>query len=338
MIDLLYFSAKTFVIAGTIVGIVALIALIIGLTVAKSQHLPEVQVQALHKNAQNVGTLMKSFTLDKDQFKKLKKSLKDEAQKKRKSTGQAFVLRFKGDIKASQTESLRQEISAIIQAADAGDEVILVLESPGGMVHGYGHAASQLMRIRQAGLQLTVCVDQVAASGGYMMASVAHQIIAAHFAIIGSVGVVAQVPNFHRVLKKNDVDFKEYTAGEFKRTVTLFGEITEKGEQKFIDQLEKTHDLFKKFITQFRPQLNLAEVATGEYWYGEQALALGLVDKIQTSDDYLLEKMKDKKNIFEVTHEKKKTLGEKVSEMVASAAERTSLRLVEILDQKRFFS
>lgn len=337
MFELLIFSAKTLVIAGTIVGVVAIIALIIGLSIAKAQHFPQVHVEALHEKAKSLGHLLKSYTLEKDQFKKLKKKLKEEEKKPAKPSGQVFLLRFKGDLKASQTECLRQEITTILQAAESGDEVILVLESPGGLVHGYGHAASQLLRVRQAGLKLTVCVDEVAASGGYLMASVAHQILAAPFAIIGSIGVVAQVPNFFRVLKKNDVDFKEYTAGDYKRTVSLFGEITEKGEKKFVDQLEQTHDLFKRFILQFRPQLDLQTVATGEYWYGDQAIRLGLIDKIQTSDDYVLEKMKDKKNIFEISFEKKKKFAERLSEVFASAAERVTHKLIEQLGKNTFF-
>lgn len=336
MFELLLFTGKTLVLVGTIVGAVAIIALLIAFVVARSQQTSDVQIEALHEQTRTLGMMMKSFTLEKDQFKKLRKKLKEENKKPAKPTGQIFLMRFEGDMKASQTDSMRQEITALLQVAESGDEVIVVLESAGGVVHGYGHAASQLLRIRQAGMKLTVCVDEIAASGGYLMASVAHQILAAPFAIIGSIGVVAQVPNFHRLLKKHDVDFKEYTAGEFKRTVTLFGEVTPKGEEKFVRQLEETHTLFKSFIHQFRPQLNLQLIATGEYWYGEQAIALGLIDKIQTSDDYVLEKIKEKKNIFEITYERRKSFSEKLSDMVASAAERSSGKFMEQLEKRNF--
>ena len=108
----------------------------------------------------------------------------------------------------------------------------------------YGLAASQMQRIRDKKLKLTVCVDKVAASGGYMMAVVADKIIAAPFAVLGSIGVLAQVPNFHRLLKKHDVDFEMLTAGKYKRTLTMFGENTDKGREKFQEDIEDTHVLF----------------------------------------------------------------------------------------------
>lgn len=199
-----------------------------------------------------------------------------------------FLLDFDGDLEASGVEALRREISALLTVASSRDEVLVRLESPGGLVHGYGLAASQLARIRRRDIPLTVAVDKVAASGGYMMACVANRILAAPFAVIGSIGVVAQVPNVHRLLKKNDVDFEVLTAGKYKRTLTVFGENTDEGRQKFVEDLEMTHDLFQAHIHQFRPELDVAAVATGEAWYGDDALARGLVDEILTSDDYLM--------------------------------------------------
>ena len=140
------------------------------------------------------------------------------------------------------------------------------------MVHTYGLAASQLHRITRAGIPLTVSVDKGAASGGYLMACVANTIIAAPFAIIGAIGVLAQIPNFNRALKKVDVDYEVMTAGEHKAPITMFGEITDKGKNKLQQELEETHDLFKGFITQHRPQVPVHEVASGEVWYGQQAI------------------------------------------------------------------
>jgi serine protease SohB len=187
------------------------------------------------------------------------------------------------------------------------------LESPGGMVHEYGFCSSQLNRVKEAGVPLTICVDKVAASGGYMMAVVGHKILCAPFAIVGSIGVVAQVPNFNKLLKKNDINYTEYTAGEYKRTVSLLGEITPKGEEKFKEELEETHRLFKHFVGHHRPQLDLPKIATGEHWYGTQALGLGLIDQIGTSDDYLLAKRKTA-DIFKVTFKAKKNISEKLAE------------------------
>jgi serine protease SohB len=199
-----------------------------------------------------------------------------------------FVLDFHGDLQASAITALREEISALLQVADNRDEVVLRLESSGGMVHAYGLAASQLQRLRDRGLTLTVCVDKVAASGGYMMACVGQRIVAAPFAIVGSIGVVAQLPNLHRLLQRRDVDIELHTAGTFKRTLTLLGENTPEGREKFRQELDETHALFKQFVRQHRNRLDIDRVATGEHWYGTQALELRLVDELSTSDDYLL--------------------------------------------------
>ncbi|KTD04856.1 inner membrane peptidase [Legionella geestiana] len=203
-----------------------------------------------------------------------------------------FVIDFKGDIKASQVEALREEISAVLAVAGPKDEVMVRLESPGGMVSGYGLAASQLARLRERNIPLTVCIDRVAASGGYLMAAVANKVIAAPFAIVGSIGVVAQLPNFHRWLKERNIDVELITAGEYKRTLTVFGENTEKGRKKFQDDLEKIHHAFRDYVLSMRGSVNIKEVATGEHWLASDAMALGLVDALQTSDDWLLEKLK----------------------------------------------
>ena len=202
-----------------------------------------------------------------------------------------FVLNFHGDLQASATASLREEISALLQVADSRDEVVVRLESSGGLVHAYGLAASQLQRLRDRGVTLTICVDKIAASGGYMMACVGQRIVAAPFAIIGSIGVVAQLPNLHRLLQRRDVDIELHTAGEFKRTLTVLGENTPEGREKFRQELDETHALFKQFVRQHRNRLDIDRVATGEHWYGTQALELRLVDEIATSDDYLLRQL-----------------------------------------------
>lgn len=237
-----------------------------------------------------------------------------------------YVLDFEGDLRASRVEALRREISAVLAVAKERDEVVVRLESPGGVVHGYGLAASQLDRIRKKGFTLTICVDKVAASGGYMMACVADRILSAPFAIIGSIGVVAQVPNFHRLLKKHDVDYELFTAGEFKRTVTVFGENTEKGRQKFLEDLEDTHELFKQFVAEHRPGVDLAEVATGEIWFGRRALERRLVDEITTSDEYLAHCASEAELLL-VSLKQRKSWRDKLSTGAEAALERVLLRL-----------
>jgi serine protease SohB len=222
------------------------------------------------------------------------------------------VLDFDGDIRASAVEHLREEISAVVQVARSEDEVLLRLESQGGMVRTYGLAASQLCRLKSAGIRLTASVDEVAASGGYMMACVAERIIAAPFAIIGSIGVVGQLPNFNRFLKEHNVDFELHTAGQYKRTLTLFGENTDAARDKFQEELEDTHKLFKSFVSENRPQLEIEMVATGEHWYGTRALERKLIDIIQTSDDYLLAASKDR-DIFEIHYKRRRPLQERLA-------------------------
>ncbi len=228
------------------------------------------------------------------------------------------MLDFHGDLQASATASLREEISAVLQVARSGDEAVLRLESEGGVVHGYGLAASQLRRIREAGVKLTVAVDKVAASGGYLMACVADRILAAPFAVVGSIGVVGQLPNFNRLLKKHEIDYELHTAGEHKRTLTLFGENTEAGREKFRETLEDAHALFKSFIQQNRPAVDVAQVATGDHWFGTRALALKLVDELKTSDDYLLERSKAC-DLYELRYKRHRGLVERLTASFAKA-------------------
>lgn len=222
-----------------------------------------------------------------------------------------FVVHFDGDIKASALSHLREEITAILQVADKNDEVVVCLESPGGMVANYGLAASQLARVRSAGVHLTIIVDKVAASGGYMMACVADRILAAPFAMLGSIGVVAQLPNFHRLLERNDVDFELFTAGEYKRTVTMFGENTQEGKEKFQSDLEEIHTLFQHFVSEYRPKLDIAKVATGEVWFGQRALDLSLIDELKTSDEYLTARA-EQADLYQVEYKERQNIAKKI--------------------------
>lgn len=247
----------------------------------------------------------------KAQRKAEKQKRKAEKKGDADNRSRVFVLDFDGDVQASAVDNLRREISAILQVAEQNDEVVVRLESPGGLVHSYGLAASQLQRVRQHGLKLTACVDMVAASGGYMMACIADRIIAAPFAVVGSVGVVAQIPNFHRLLKKHDVDVELMTAGEYKRTMTMFGENTDKDRAKFQEELEDTHQLFKDFVRENRPSLDVDRIATGEHWYGVRGKELGLVDELMTSDEYLVQRNADA-DIYEIHWEIKRKLAERL--------------------------
>ncbi|MCC6620288.1 MAG: protease SohB [Deltaproteobacteria bacterium] len=246
-----------------------------------------------------------------------------------------YVLDFDGNLRAAQVVGLREEVTAILGVARKGDEVVVRLKSPGGLVYAYGLAASQLERLRERELRLTVAVDQVAASGGYMMATVAHQIVAAPFAIVGSIGVVAGFPNFHRWLEKRDIDFELMTAGKYKRTMTMFGKNTEEARAKFQAELEETHALFKAHVARTRPTLDLDKVTTGEHWYGTQALGLGLVDRVATSDDLLAER-KDERAIWHVQFVPRRRLFDRVTHAVQAGIERAFERVWERSEEQRF--
>jgi len=308
-----------------------------------SEQFEEIEQEVIHALLNKEELKQKEKTdkkLAKEQAKKDKALAKDKTNSacsgdkdKIENKSKVFVIDFNGSIDAKEVSSLREEVTAILSVATKNDEVFVRLESGGGMVHGYGLASSQLDRIRQHEIPLTVSVDKVAASGGYMMACVANNIIAAPFAILGSIGVIAQLPNFNKLLKKNHIDFEQFTAGEFKRTVTMFGENTKKGKEKFIEELEETHVLFKDFVSEHRPSLDLDKVATGEHWFGTTALKLGLIDSIQTSDDYL-QKLSKSHKIVAIKYEVKKGLAEKFAKAASLSTESI---LGKLMQKNRLF-
>ena len=289
---------------------VVVVAMVVGLIASAGQKAkPEkLSVRYLNDKLEQSKQMLQEKVLSKKELKALKKEQK-KASKEESSEprSKVYVLNFNGDIKASQSEQLKDEITALLSMGDHVDEVVVKVESGGGMVHQYGYAASQLDRIKTQGIPLTICVDKVAASGGYMMAVVADKIIAAPFAVIGSIGVIAQLPNFNRLLKKNDIDFEVHTAGEYKRTLTVFGENTDKARDKFKEDLKDVHVLFKNFIHQHRPAVDIESVANGDVWYGQDALKQNLVDAVCTSDDYLLSRCKEA-DVYVLTSEQKKPL------------------------------
>lgn len=269
-------------------------------------------IKNINDKYRHMSLVLNARIMPKKDFKKFVKQQKQAGKDKPPGGGKKiFVLDFKGNIKASGVAALREEITAILTVATDQDEVVALLESGGGTVHGYGLGASQLRRIRDRGIKLTAAVDKVAASGGYMMACVADRIIAAPFAIVGSIGVLAQIPNFHRLLKKLDIDFEQITAGDYKRTLTLFGENTARDREKFQAELEDTHALFKEFVRDNRAQVDLDRIATGEHWYGKRALELQLVDELMTSDDYLSNAARDA-DIYRIKYQRKKPVAERV--------------------------
>lgn len=311
----LLFLAKTItLILAILLAVAGVIALISKNKLQPKEHL---EIKKLNEKYEGMTKLLREKICTKKQLKqhlKEEKKLRKQNEKLATSTHRKriFVLSFQGDVRASAVKSLREEITALLTTASHDDEVVLKLESPGGLVYAYGLAASELQRIRNKDIPLTVIVDKVAASGGYMMACVANRILAAPFAIVGSIGVIAQLPNFHRLLKKKDIDFEQIMAGQYKRTLTLFGENTRQGREKFQEEIDETHTLFKAFIRENRPMLNIDKVATGEHWYGKQAIALQLIDDICTSDDYL-QSASQNADIYELCYVTKRSLMEKLN-------------------------
>ncbi len=295
--------------AGLIIGGAALV--VMRSKMAGEDHL---EVNNLNRKYRNMALTLQHAMMPKKRFKKTLKEAKGSLKEKRKQSDERqtiYVIDFKGDLRASEVASLREEISAILQVAKDDDEVVVLVESGGGTVHGYGLAASQLKRVRDRGIHLTVSIDKVAASGGYMMACVGSRVIAAPFAIVGSIGVLGQLPNFHRFLKNRDIDFEQISAGEYKRSLTMFGENTTEDRERFRQELEDTHELFKSFVKTNRPQVDIDQIATGEHWYGSRALELNLVDDLKTSDDYLAEAAQTA-DLYQIRYARKKPFIEKI--------------------------
>lgn len=308
--------------AEAITIVIAIIAAVAGVLAvaakAKSRHKEELEIININEKFEQMAHKVRQETMEAKTYRKAEKAAKKAKKATQKNTSKAdetrklYVIDFEGDIKASAVTNLREEVTAVLSVAQATDEVLVRVDSRGGMVHTYGLAASQLQRIRDAKIPLTIAIDKIAASGGYMMACVGNKIIAAPFAIVGSIGVIAQLPNFHRLLKKNDIDFEQISAGEFKRTLTVFGENTKKNREKFQEEVDITHQLFKDFVSEHRPQVNINNVATGEHWFALKAFDLNLVDKIMTSDDYLLQ-ASHSTDIFQIKYTIKEGLLAKTS-------------------------
>lgn len=307
------FCAKLLTVA---LVIIAVIGIIFGLMVfAKSKSKGKLEVTKLNDKYKDYKNTLSYFAKPKKEFKQFLKSQKKEPKPKNKPMKRLFVLNFQGDIRASAVNALREEITALLTLAEPSDEVLVRLDSAGGLVNAYGLAASQLQRITAKKIKLTVAIDKMAASGGYLMACVANRILAAPFSIVGSIGVVAELPNFHRYLQGKNIDFEQLTAGEYKRTLTLFGENTEKDREKMQQEINETHTLFKNYIKEHRPVIDIDQVSTGEHWYGTQAIHYQLVDELQTSDDYLLVASREF-NILEISYKIRKTLAQRFSQSV----------------------
>jgi len=299
----------------------ALVLIVIVVLIASSRrrgHAEGLVVEHLNRQFEDSADGLKLAIEGKGRYKKALKARQKERKREDKARGKdgstkprLFVLDFKGDLRASAAASLREEVSAVLRVAKPGEQVLVRLENSGGTVHEHGFAASQLTRLKQHGLKLTVAVDKVAASGGYLMACVADRLIAAPFAIVGSIGVLAQLPNFHRLLEEKGIDFEQITAGRYKRTLTMFGENTDEGRAKLKEQVEEIHELFKAQIREHRPQVDVESVATGEHWHGVRALTLKLVDELKTSDDVLLEASKDH-DLYHIAYKRRRSWQERI--------------------------
>lgn len=349
-----------------IIGVLVVIVVLASIRMREKQRATAGHIEVRHWNEKilNLKQTLQSHVLEKRELKnelkadkaRIKQKARDDKKREKQSAdepkaetgseaagvqetgeGRVFVIDFHGDMRALAVDALREEITAILSLATAEDEVVIRLESGGGLVHAYGLAASQLQRIKQKGLKLTVCVDKVAASGGYMMACVGDRILAAPFAVLGSIGVLAQLPNFHRLLKKHDIDYEMLTSGEYKRTLTILGENTTKGRAKFQQDLDDTHALFKQFVAEHRAGLDIESIATGEIWFGRRGLERGLVDELITSDAYLVSRC-DTAQVYEVKYVEKKPLQERIGISFQSVVDNLALKWLERLQRRSFLS
>ena len=309
-----------------------------GRSVSEKGHL---QIKNLSDQFENMGFAIQGTLMTPKALKKFRKELHKQKKKEEKNPAKdqqsIFVLNFNGDIQASEVDKLKHEINAILVSDTKCKEVVLKVESGGGSAYAYGLCAAELKRLVDNKIKLTVCIDKVAASGGYLMSCVATKIVAAPWALVGSIGVIAQMPNINKLLKKNLVDFEMHTAGEFKRTLTVFGENTEEGRSKFKAELEDLHIIFKDFVKDNRPEIDTSVVATGEVWQGEKALAVGLIDEISTSDDYLV-KLSKKFKLFQIDYIEKKNLSERFAFAAEIFFNKTVLKIYDSLNKSRFIS
>ena len=295
----------------------------------------ELEITYLNNAFKRTAAPLRNALFSKKQRAAERKKIQKEAKiRKKQGLGTrkiAYVINFQGDMRASQVTNLAHTVSSLVNVARPGQEVILKLESAGGFVHTYGLATAQLLRLRKHKLHLTICVDRVAASGGYMMAAVANKIYAAPFSIVGSIGVIGQIPNLNAFLKDKKIDIEQHTAGEYKRTLTVLGKNTPKGRKKFQEDLNTTHRLFKAVVQQYRPKIALRKVATGEIWYGSEAKTLNLIDELLTSDEYLHQKCQQA-DVYEINVKEKKTLARRLGKMGEDATH----RFIEIVISKLF--
>jgi serine protease SohB len=321
LIDLQTFAAKILIATCALM----IVAWFISRLVSQAKTPAGVRVKPLHEKLRGLSETVRRAVLTRRELKRATREQAKAKKDRRAPRPAVYVLDFAGDLAASAVQALRHEITSVIGVARTSDEVVLRLDSAGGLVHAYGFAASQLSRIKDKRLKLTVVVDKIAASGGYMMACVADEIIAAPFSIVGSIGVVSPVPNLHRFLAEHGIDYEEMTAGEFKRTVSFLGRISDEGKKKFQEQLEETHELFMKFVTDHRPHVAIDQVATGEYWFASRAKELNLVDRLMTSDDYLLSRM-ETANLFQITYKERRPLARRMAGLVSDEVDRLGLK------------
>ena len=338
--DYLIFLLKVFTIA---LAITIPLLIVIGTSKSKNQSRGKLSITNLSNKFEEMGNAVKGSVMNPKELKKFNKEISKDKKKKDKGkdkdkdneTDSVFVLNFKGDIQASEVEKLKQEVNAILLSDTECREVVIRVESGGGSAYAYGLCAAELKRLVDNEINLTVCIDKVAASGGYLMSCVATKIIAAPWAIVGSIGVIAQLPNFHRLLKKNSIEFEMHTAGAFKRTLTTLGENTDEGREKFKSDLEDLHLIFKNFVKEQRPQVDTEIVATGETWQGEDAVKVGLVDSLETSDNYLVSLSKDAK-LFELEFVEKKNLTERFAISMQIVIEKSLIKFYDLINKDRF--
>jgi serine protease SohB len=334
LLDYALFLAQVATVVAAVGAIAAIVAVAVAAT-RKARPGDGIRATRLNERFDDLSAAIEALALPAKEFKAIRKA-RNKARKAAAASPRprVYVLDFKGDIRASGGNNLREEISAILGIARSGEEVLLRLDNAGGLVHEHGFASSQLARLKAHGLKLTVAVDKVAASGGYMMACIADHILAAPFAVLGSIGVLAQVPNVHRALEQRGVDMEMFKGGKYKRTVTVLGRNSDEDRAKYQQEIDEIHALFKQFVAEHRPALDLDKVATGEHWFGRDALGLGLCDALGTSDDWLMTRRADA-DLLQIRYRHRERLGQRLAHAVRDAPAQALDRIVQRLWEAR---
>lgn len=164
--------------------------------------------------------------------------------------------------------------------------IVLRVDSPGGTVAASEEIATY---VKECEKPVVVSVGDVGASGAYMISSQADSIWANPGSSVGSIGVIAQIPNVSGLLDMVGVEFQTFTAGEYKDAGSAYRDLTKEEEALIQGEVEEAYDQFIDIVAEGRglERAKVEELAIGWTWSGVRAKELGLVDEVGTYRDAL---------------------------------------------------